>query len=113
MDDTAILIKEINRQNGLNDWVAEELRREVYVSVQGVTRTEHFKAAEAGLSPEAVLVTSLYDYDGETLLEWRGQKYAIYRSRQSPERDEVELYIERQGGISGETSQCDQSGWAL
>ena len=113
VDDTAVLIKKIEQQNSFGGWLTEERRREIYVSVQGVNRAEHFKAAETGLSSDAVLITSLYDYDGETLLEWRGQKYAIYRSRIVPEQDAVELYIERQGGVSGEKLEYDRNGWTV
>lgn len=101
MDDTAILLGEIHEQDELGGWETAESRREVYVSVNGISRAEHFKAAEVGLSPQAVLITSSHDYNGEQLLEWQGERYAIYRTYLNPQTETVELYIERQGGVHG------------
>jgi len=113
MDDVAVLIKEDHKQNALGEWEPSEFCREVYVTVGSVTRTEYFKAAEAGLSPDAVLITSCYDYEGEKLLQWRGERYGIYRSYTRPDGETVELYIERQGGISGEERPRDQDRWIV
>lgn len=101
MDDTAILISQISQQNELGDWEETEQYKTVYVSVGGITSAEHFRAAEVGLSPQAVLTTSIHDYSGEQLLEWRDERYAIYRAYADPITETAELYIERQGGAHG------------
>ena len=101
MDDVAVLIRQIPYQDALGNWTETEQRKTVYVSVGGITSAEHFRAAEVGLSPQAVLTTSSHDYDGEQLLEWRGERYAVYRAYADPESETAELYIERQGGVHG------------
>jgi len=64
-----------------------------------VTQTEYFKGRQAGISPEYFFTISCFDYDNEKILEYDGQKYAIYRTY-FPNDNEVELYTELKGGIT-------------
>jgi hypothetical protein len=40
------------------------------------------------------------DYQGETMLEFNGRTYAIYRTYLD-RNDNLELYVERKGGTNG------------
>lgn len=64
-----------------------------------VTQTEYFKGRQSGLSPEYFFTISIFDYSGEKILEYNGQKYAIYRTY-FPNDNEIELYTELKGGVT-------------
>ena len=40
------------------------------------------------------------DYQGETMLEYNGATYSIYRTYKK-RTDEIELHVERKGGSNG------------
>ena len=74
--------------------------RDVFCAVQSVTRNEFFEGGRNGLNPEYRVTMFYGDYEGETLLEYKGQTYSVYRTFQS-KNDVLELYVERQGGANG------------
>ena len=93
--------------------------RQVFCHVRSVSRAEFYKAGRNGLNPALIFVVFHAEYQGETLLEYRGQRYAIYRTYQVPDSgsglqhsgmrskydygpDYVELYAERKGGTNGQ-----------
>ena len=41
-----------------------------------------------------------YDYNGEPIVEYNGQRYSIYRTYIG-KNDMIELYVERKGGTNG------------
>ena len=96
--------------------------REVLCHVRSVSRNEFFKAGRSGLNPAFVFVVFHGEYQGETLVEYRGQRYAVYRTYQVPDSgsglqqsgmrsqydygaDYMELYAQRKGGTNA------QNGW--
>jgi hypothetical protein len=40
-----------------------------------------------------------YDYNGETIIKYEGQRYSVY-STYFGRDDEIELYVERKGGTN-------------
>lgn len=74
--------------------------REVYCQVQSVTRSEFFEAGRNGLNPEYEITMFFGDYEGEKLVEYNGNTYAVYRTYQG-RNDTIELYVERKGGTNG------------
>lgn len=74
--------------------------REVMCQVDSVTRAEFFDGGRNGLNPELVFRVFFADYNDETLLEYNGKKYGIYRTYYRRD-DFVELYAERKGGTNG------------
>ena len=74
--------------------------REVMCYVDSVTRSEFFDAGRNGLNPEFVFRMFFADYEGESILEYNGNRYGIYRTYNNAS-DEVELYAERKGGTNG------------
>ena len=68
--------------------------------VDSVTRSEFFDAGRNGLNPEFVFRVFFADYEGESILEYNGNRYGIYRTYNNAS-DEVELYAERKGGTNG------------
>lgn len=78
--------------------------REVYAQVQSVTRAEFFDAGRNGLNPEFEFTMFFGDYEGEKLVEYNGNTYAVYRTYQG-RNDTIELYVERKGGTNGGSKQ--------
>lgn len=80
-----------------------ETDRQVYCRVASVSQTEFFGGGRNGLNPEFKFTLFEGDYQEETLVEYRGRRYAVYRVYHVFDRDEVELYAERKGGTNGKS----------
>lgn len=74
--------------------------REVFCQVSNVTQAEFFEASKNGLSPTFTFLVFAEDYDGESVAEYEGMTYAIYRTYRR-EDDYIRLYAERQVGVNG------------
>ena len=74
--------------------------REVFAKVSSVSRSEFFAAGQAGFRPEYRFVVFPAEYRGENLCRYEGNLYAIYRTYQAPGSDELELYAQRETGVS-------------
>lgn len=102
MDRSAVinLIKEETTKNeyGVNQTV--KTSREVYCQVLSITRAEFFDAGRNGLNPEFEFTMFFGDYDGEKIVEYDGETYAVYRVYHG-RNDTIELYVERKGGTNG------------
>lgn len=75
--------------------------REVFCKVDSVTRAEFFEAGRQGLSPEYRITMFFGDYNGESVVGYKGRLYSVYRTYQA-KTDIIELYVERQGGTNGQ-----------
>lgn len=76
--------------------------RFVYCTVYDITRAEFFNAGRNGLNPSTRFDVFHGDYNGENIVEYRGEKYAVYRTFRKTGSDYIELYVERQGGTNGQ-----------
>lgn len=74
--------------------------RQVFCKVDSVTRAEFFDAGRSGLNPEYRITMFFGDYNGETVVGYKGRTYSVYRTYQA-KTDIIELYVERQGGTNG------------
>lgn len=101
MDDVIILISESYTQNDYGVPIPAETRKQVFCKVKDITRSEFFEGGRSGLNPEMRFDVFGCDYDGETILEWRGKRYGIYRVSHYENDDYAELYVERKGGTNG------------
>ena len=98
--DVITLIKETNVKNQYGVYEATTQSREIFCQVRSVTRTEFFEGGRNGLNPEYQFTVFSGDYDGETLCEYNGNSYGIYRVYRTDD-DYIELYAERKGGTNG------------
>lgn len=86
MTDVAVLIK---REHGKDD-----VKREVFCGFRSIGMREFYAASTTDFHPEAKLVLADYlDYDGETLVDYNGQRYRIIRTYRTGQ--EMELTLER------------------
>ena len=74
--------------------------RTVFCKKYSATRSEFFLGGRNGLNPVMKFDMFAADYDGESVCEYRGNKYAIYRTFQQDGSDYIELYVERKGGLN-------------
>lgn len=77
------------------------VKHEVYCERHSISRSEFFNAGRNGLNPQFVFTVFKGDYMGETVCEYEGQSYSIYRTYET-DSDYIELYVERKGGTNGE-----------
>ena len=106
------LISSTRQQDDYGVWQETLEERSVYCNVQSVSQSEFFEGGRNGLNPEYKFTMFFGDYAGETLVEYEGLTYAVYRTYQR-RNDTLELYVERKGGANGKTVQesgSDQSG---
>lgn len=100
MDAVLTLIAQTNTKNEYGVTQKTVSPRNVFCKVQSVTRTEFFEGGRNGLNPEFQFTVFSGDYDGETLCEYNGNSYGIYRVYRTDD-DYIELYAERKGGTNG------------
>lgn len=98
--DVIALVKETNIKNEYGVFVPVRTSRQVFAQVDSVTRSEFHEGGRNGLNPEVRFTILLFDYDEEPVVEWNGNRYAIYRTYRGRD-DTLELYAERKGGTNG------------
>lgn len=91
------LIGEAFEQNSIGAQVPTETRRMVFANVTSVSADEWFEGGRNGLNPELRFRMFKYDYHGEEIIEYKGQRYAVYRTYEA-RNDILELYVERKKG---------------
>lgn len=94
------LITETKTQDDYGVWNITETTRDVFCQVDSVTRAEFFEGGRNGLNPEYKFTLFFGDYEGERDVEYKGDRYGIYRTFRG-RTDTMELYAERKGGTNG------------
>lgn len=74
--------------------------RDILCRIDSVTRSEFFEGGRNGLNPELQFTVFSGDYEGETVCQYDGKQYGIYRTYRVPGTDYMELYAERKGGTN-------------
>lgn len=103
MNDTLFLLTTTYTENQYGVPVASCTKTEVFCERSSVSRNEFFEAGRNGLNPQFVFTVFKGDYQGETVCEYEGQTYSIYRTYETDD-DYIELYVERKGGTNGQES---------
>ena len=101
MYDVCNLVKETISRDDYGRQVVHKTARQVYCRVYGVTQSEFYAAAAAGLNPELKIRLSMFkDYEGEKMVEYDGQNYSVIRVYRNSETigDAIELTLERKIG---------------
>lgn len=94
------LISENQTQDANGIWRATETRTDVFCQANSVTRSEFFEGGRNGLNPEYEFTMFFGDYDGQRIVEYKGQRYAVYRTYRA-RTDVLEVYVQREGGVNG------------
>lgn len=97
--DVINLITEVQTQKPDYTWTQQEISQEVFCDVRSVTRTEWFEAGRTGIAhPAFIFIINRNEYEGQTIVEYRGQRYGIYRTYEA-KNENLELYAEAKGGL--------------
>ena len=101
MDRSAVisLISIVRTQDQYGVWRPTTSSRDVFCQVDSVTQREFFEAGRNGLNPEYKFTMFAGDYNNETIIEYNGEQYAVYRTYLT-RTDKLELYVERKGGTN-------------
>lgn len=83
--------------DGMGVQVPTETTRQVYASVQSVSLEEWTQGGRLGLNPEYRFTMFEPDYNGESIVEYKGTRFSIYRTYHA-RNDSIELYAERRSG---------------
>ena len=90
-DDVITLVSEAPKAHGIFE-PAAETGRQVYCQVNSVTRSEFWRAHEAGLNPSYVFrLSEAEDYQGEKIVIYRGVRYRVLRAYAHGDRAEANL----------------------
>lgn len=103
MDDVLYLYQTTYTENDAGIQIPTNTKKEVFCQKRSVSRNEFFNAGRNGLNPAYVFTVFKGDYEGETICEYDGLTYSIYRTYETND-DYMELYVQRKGGTNGEES---------
>jgi len=98
--DVIKLITQTRSKNTLGVYETTLAYKQVYCNVSSVSQSEFFDGGRSGLKPAFRMSLFFGDYNGEEMLEYKGQTYSIYRTYLRG-TDIIELYVERKGGSNG------------
>ena len=73
-----------------------EAEKVVYCDVDSISQSEFYAAADTELNPEYRFTIFFGDYNGQRVVKFHGNRYAIYRTYR--DGDNLELYAERKIG---------------
>lgn len=99
-DTTVFLHRHTMTQNAIGEWIPAIVRVEVFAQIQEVSSSEFFAASQIGLAAEKRFLVFAGDYQGETVLDYDGNNYSVYRTYTSG--DYIELYCQFDAGIATE-----------
>ncbi len=99
--DVIKLISVTRTQDKYGQFVDTETSRQVYCQVGSITQSEFYEGGRNGLNPEYRFTVFFADYEDETIIEYKGKRYAVYRTYLA-RNDKLELYVERKGGTNGQ-----------
>lgn len=99
IDDTIKLIAKTpsSSLDAYGQEVFNETSRSVFCKVKSATRVEYFQARQTGLEPEYIFETQPVNYNGETIAEYKGTRFSIYRTYRAT-NDSIELYAQKEVG---------------
>jgi SPP1 family predicted phage head-tail adaptor len=99
--DVIKLISVTRTQDKYGQFVDTETSRQVYCQVGSITQSEFYEGGRNVLNPEYRFTVFFADYEDETIIEYKGKRYAVYRTYLA-RNDRLELYVERKGGTNGQ-----------
>lgn len=97
MYDVIKLVKQAVATDSIGREVITETEKTVYCEVDSIGRSEFFAAANTELNPEYKFTIFFGDYEGEDVIKYHGDRYAVYRTYRTG--DDLELYTERKIGV--------------
>lgn len=97
--DVINLIGVTRTQNEYGVWKATQTSTQVYCQVESISQAEFYNAGREGLNPSFKFTMFFADYHEETIVEYKGNQYSVYRTYLRRD-DLIELYVERKAGTN-------------
>ena len=91
-----LVVEEYN-QNDYGVMEKTTTARPVFADITSVTSQEWFEGGRNGLNPQFRFILFAYDYNGENIIEYKGNQYSVYRTY-IRKNDLIELYVEKRKG---------------
>lgn len=83
----------------LNQPIYTKTARTVVARRVPISQGEFFSAGQIGITADFEFIISQFDYDGETMLTYKGQTLRIYRKYERDD-NEIELYCSYAAGLN-------------
>lgn len=97
---TIDLISKTYTTDSMGQRVATEKSTTVFATLTSISRAEwvsYSQSGRQGLVPSYVASVFMGDYNGESIAEYDGKRYGIYRTYERDD-EQVELYLEKKAG---------------
>ena len=107
MEDVIKLISQDYQKNKYGVPVPSPAYKEIFCEIQDITRQEFYGTGRNGLNQSFMARIFTDEYGGESVVEYNGETYSIYRKYEIPGTYYTELYIERKGGTNGQQESHD------
>lgn len=93
---TVTLVAQKSTHDDIGQEVMSDTKRTVYCTILSITRAEWATAHQRSFSPAVCLKVFFCDYQRETIAEFEGKRYSIYRTFGIG--DYIELYLGTKAG---------------
>lgn len=104
ISEITLIGKVAQTKDALGQIVYEDSKTTVYANVESVTQSEFMNAGQMGFKPELRFLVWRTEYSGETIVDYSGNRYSIYRTYEAT-NGRIELYAERRVGSGNDTSE--------
>lgn len=95
MNDILLLISQTTSVDDYGDPVIQETTRQVFCRKASIGQKEFYQANAVGLQPEMKFVLADHlEYQGETLVEYDGQRFRLLRTYRTGQELELTVYRE-------------------
>ena len=97
---TIDLISKTYTTDTMGQKIATEKSTTVYATLGSISRAEwtsYSSTGRSGLVPAYMVTVFMGDYNGESIAEYNGARYGIYRTYERDD-EQVELYLEKKAG---------------
>lgn len=92
------LITQTASIDAIGQLIYSESEKELICEVKSVSRSEFIEGRQAGLDPAFVFLVSVFGYNGERIVEYKGERLVVERTYQADENF-IELHVGREVGI--------------
>lgn len=99
LDEIVLVSKSDTTRTSIGTYTSEPVHRTVLCETSGIQRSEWAAAAQQGHRPRLMVTVASIDYEGEVEAIYRDQVYSIYRTHDSRDGWETELYLEARVGV--------------
>ena len=96
------LIDSVKGEDSIGNIISSsETSKKCYAKKQSVKTNEFYSAVEVGLTPSFEFVVKRLNYNGESEVEWNGERFQVIRTIDPKNKYDIVLVCARKIGING------------